>query len=148
MISKNRNRFGQWIKKIKLLSFFLILGCAKNETKTQAQIVQGYMTDKKTWSINTVMVDGVDETSSFAGMALSFTSSSFTTTNSNPIWPANGTWSFTDATGKTFKINDQLVVTVVQASSTALSFSLTWTKTTFGGGREQSISGGYEFNFR
>jgi hypothetical protein len=152
MIYNNRlGKSDQRIRQIKLMSTFLILaligGCSKTETRTQAQIVTGYMTQKN-WSINTVQVDGVDATSNFAGMALSFTPTSFSTTNSNTIWPANGTWKFTDASGSTFKIDDQLLVTVAQASSSTLSLTLTWTKTTFAGGRVQSVSGNYEFQFR
>jgi hypothetical protein len=99
-----------------------------------------------TWKIHSVTVDGVDKSSLFAGMTLKFTSSSFATTNGDPLWPASGTWDFTSTQATTIKRNDNVEVQV-QATSTSLKLGLTWNKTTFEPGRTQSISGQYLFTF-
>lgn len=102
---------------------------------------------KSAWVIKTVTVDGVDKTSIYPNIGLTFTSSAFTTTNGGPIWPTSGTWSFTTADATAIQRNDGLVVTIQEATATSLKLALSWTKTTLGGGRVESVSGQHVFNF-
>lgn len=100
-----------------------------------------------TWKIGTVTVDGANETDLFTGMTLTFGASSFSSTNADPVWPASGTWTL-NAAAKTITRGDALVVNIGNnLSATALTLTLDWDKTTFGGGRIGSIEGAYVFTF-
>lgn len=102
----------------------------------------------KTWTVQNVNISGVDATQSYATMTLKFTETAYTATNGGVVWPASGTWQFTDVTATKVNRNDGLEVTIVEASEAVLKLSFTWTKTTFGGGRSQSVAGVHVFTFR
>jgi hypothetical protein len=99
------------------------------------------------WKIGTVTVDGVDKTSVYPNLTLTFTSTSFTTTNGGVVWPASGTWSFTGTDATSVTRNDGMVITIDEATATSLKLGLTWNKTTIGPGRAESVSGKHVFSF-
>ena len=115
--------------------------------ETDAQKNEKILTSSVTsgWSVQSVMVDGVDDTSIYSKLKLSFTEGSFTATNGDPIWPASGTWKFTDDSGQTIQRGDGLIIGVDEITSTTLTLSLTWTETTLGPGRVKSTSGKHVF---
>lgn len=98
-----------------------------------------------TWKMKAVTIDGDNANSDFTGLTVSFSASGFTSTNGAPVWPSSGTWS--KNTSDAFTRNDGLTVTIDNASNSALTLSLNWTKTTLGGGRVGSIAGEYVFTF-
>jgi hypothetical protein len=128
--------------------FFALAGCKKDDPapETPATDVVKLLTSGS-WKIQRVTVDGVDASSRFAGLALSFTESGFTATSGNVVWPATGTWAFTDSSQKSITRNDGLVVTLEEITSTKLSLKLTWAKTTLSGGRTSSVAGTHTFIF-
>jgi hypothetical protein len=99
------------------------------------------------WSVNNVTIDGVSS-STFAGMTLSFTATAYTSTNASPVWPASGTWSFTNDAATSFKRDDGVDVTIDDISETSLTLSLNWNKTTLGPGRTKSVSGKHVFTLK
>lgn len=99
-----------------------------------------------TWKIKTVTVDGADKLSLFTGMTLNFSATNFTSTNGAPVWPASGTWTFNS--DKTFLTRgDGVVVFVDNITEPSLGLSLSWSKTTVGGGRAGSVAGAHVFTF-
>jgi hypothetical protein len=100
----------------------------------------------KSWKIKSVSVDNVDKTSMFTGLIVTFTSTGFTVTNPDPIWPATGTWSFTNNDATFIKRNDNLEMEIA-ATATELNVTLNWNKTTLGPGRVGSVSGRHVFVF-
>lgn len=92
------------------------------------------------WTVQSVSVDGVDQTSVYTGLTIQFTATSFTTTNGKVVWPASGTWSFTSPEATTI-IRDDGIEVKVEVMDTTLKLTLTWTKSTLGGGRVESIKG-------
>lgn len=144
-------------KTIKLLltvclacGLFFIAGCDKSSptpaaVATEAEKVTATL-KSGTWKIFTVTVDGT-QNDSYDNMALTFTNTGYTATNGAPVWPASGTWSFTDNTAKIMKRDDGLLVTIDVITDTGLALSLTWSKTTLGKGRTQSTSGKHVFVF-
>ena len=90
--------------------------------------------------MQSVSVDGLDQTSVYKGLALNFTATSFTSTNGGVVWPASGTWSFTSTDATAIKRDDGIQVNMV-VTDTTLKLTLTWTKTTFNGGRVESVKG-------
>ena len=99
------------------------------------------------WTLQSVTVDDVDKTPMYAGMTLSFTSSSFTATHGAPVWPATGAWTFTDESGTAFSRPDGVDVSINDLQSNKLVLGLTWDKTTLAPGRQASIAGKHIFSF-
>jgi len=100
-----------------------------------------------TWNLQGTTVDGVDQSSVYAGLTLRFTDTNFTATNGRVVWPATGTWQFADESGETFVRNDDVVVTIDNATSNNLVLRLTWNETTLGNGRSASVEGVNVFSF-
>ena len=94
-----------------------------------------------TWKIQSVSVDGADQSALFKNFTLSFTDAGFATVNGSAVWPASGTWKFVSDQATSFTRDDGLVVTIQTVSSTQLIISLVWTKTTLGPGRIESVKG-------
>lgn len=97
------------------------------------------------WTMQSVSVDGVDQTSVYAGLTIQFTATSFTTTNGKAVWPVSGTWSFASLEATTITRNDGIEVKV-DIMDTTLKLTLTWTKSALGGGRVEAIKGVNVFN--
>lgn len=99
------------------------------------------------WRISSVMVDATDQTALFTNMTLSFTATDYTTTNGKAVWPASGTWAFSDDSGKKIKRSDNVEVSITEITDTTLKLSLNWATGTFGPGRVSSIAGNHVFSF-
>ncbi len=121
-------------------------GCGGDPAPSKQEEVTAKLT-AATWEMQDVTVDGTDKTSVYEGLDISFTATGFTTTNGGAIWPATGTWSFTDANATAITRNDGLTVTLLEVTDTSLTLALTWSKTTLGPGRTGSVSGQHVFSF-
>lgn len=97
-----------------------------------------------TWTVQSVTVDGVDQSSLYKNLSLKFAASSYTSTNGSVIWPASGTWSFTDQTATVIRKEDGTDV-LVEVTDTSLKLTLTSLKTTIGPGRLTSLKGVHVF---
>ena len=110
------------------------------------------------WKVKSVTVDGVDKSSMFADLTITFTSNqsldgkpsafsgSFTATNGGVVWPATGTWTITDPTvGSSLSRSDGVTIQLSEASATSIKMSLAWSKNTFGAGRVGSVKGQHVF---
>lgn len=97
------------------------------------------------WRSLSVTIDGVNQDLLFPDFLISFTSTGFTTTNGGPVWPPNGTWSFTDDNANAFVRGDGIQVTIAEISSGSLRLELVWNESTIGSGKVQSIAGTHVF---
>lgn len=116
---------------------------------TQEEVVTALLTgdgSAKTWTVQSVKVDGVDKSSLFSGMTIKFTEGTFTVTNGGPLWPGSGSWSFTNDQAVTIERNDGTEIDV-SVTETSLTLTMPWNKTTFGPGRTKSVSGQHVFTF-
>lgn len=134
---------------LPLLATVMILltsGCGSDggDDTPPAPDVQALLTSG-TWKVKSVTVDGLNKNDLFPGFTVSFTATGFTSTNGIPVWPASGTWSFTDAEKKSMTRNDGTTVTLEAISATDLSLKLQWTKNTLAGGKLTSIAGTHVF---
>ncbi|NOS94103.1 MAG: hypothetical protein HOP30_19475 [Cyclobacteriaceae bacterium] len=130
-----------------IMTLMVMAGCGGDSAAPSATEITTNQLKANTWRISSVMVDGVDKTSMYTNMTLTFTASGFSTMNGSVVWPASGTWTFTDNTAKKIKRNDNLEVTITEVSATVLKLSLTWTTGTLGTGRTTSIAGNHVFSF-
>jgi hypothetical protein len=134
------------VSALVMVSLLFIAGCKKDDPQPETARVQELL-KANSWAIQTVTVNEVDQTSLFAGLTLSFTNTNYATTNGGVVWPASGTWEFTDETAKTIERNDGLQITINEITSTSLKLALNWTTTTLGSGRTSSVAGDHEFIF-
>lgn len=142
------------MKKISVFVIISILSCSvlitnckkKDDPKPETARVEELL-KSNTWKIQSVTVDGTDQTALFNNMTLTFTATAYTTTNGGLVWPASGTWAFADASAKSITRSDGLEIAINEASATSLKLSLTWAKGTFGPGRVSSIAGNHVFSF-
>jgi hypothetical protein len=95
------------------------------------------------WELSNVTVDGNNETALYSGLTITFSKTGFTTTNGGVIWPASGTWEFTDKNAQFFIRNDDLEIEIIEATETTLILGFAWTSDTFGPGRVNSIAGNH-----
>jgi hypothetical protein len=121
-------------------------GCKKSETPSGSEVNTKILSSHG-WMLGSLQVDNVDMTSLYTGMTLSFTTGQYTTTKGSPVWASSGTWIFSSDDGKTIVCDNNVQVSVDKISADELVLSLTWSKNTFGSGRESSISGNHVFTF-
>ena len=100
-----------------------------------------------TWKVGSVLVDGIDRSSVYTGLNISFTSTGFTTINGGKIFPPSGSWEFTSDDANAIERNDGLVMDIISISETQLKLGLTWTNGTIGTGRVSSVSGDHVLTF-
>lgn len=143
---KNTTIYKQALLSLLLLSLLLFQHCDKTTVKSEAEKVSDLL-KANTWKIQTVQVDGVDQTKLFDGLTLSFGEGTYTAANGQQVWPANGTWKWVDNTGKSFTRQDNVVVTIAALTETSLTLTLNWTKTSLAGGKVSSVAGNHAFIF-
>lgn len=135
-----------YLASMLCLTFMILFTACSEEEPAPSDAVLSKL-KSKTWKISSVQVDGVDQTTLFAGMTLTFTVKDYQVNPANEIWPASGTWQFSDKEGTVIKRNDGMEITVAEITETSLKLSLQWSKNTFGAGRAASVSGQHLFTF-
>jgi hypothetical protein len=133
-------------KAFFVVIIFLVSTCGKQSQTDAEKNTAALIGSGASWSMSTVTVGGVDQTSTYSGMTLKFAATTYTTTNGRIVWPAAGSWSFASSDGKLIKRSDGVDVTVTSISNNSLVLEFDWANTTFGG-RLSSISGHHVFNF-
>lgn len=129
-----------------LVSITLLQACETNEPQSESARVMEILTSHP-WTVQTVTVDGSDKTFMYADMTLSFTNTTYNTSNGGIVWPAADTWTFADDTGKSISRGDGLTIAIEEAVENRLILKLTWANTTLGPGRTSSLSSEHRFTF-
>jgi hypothetical protein len=135
---------------LALLSIGFLSNCGSSNdapTVSKQDQVKAILTASP-WKVNTVSVDAVDKTITYKDLGLTFTNTGFTSVSGGAVWPASGTWAFTSAEATAFKRDDGLEVTIQEATATSLKLALTWSKTTLGPGKTESVNGAHVFSFK
>lgn len=99
------------------------------------------------WQLSSASVDAADKTSLYSGLGITFTKTGFAASNGLPVWPASGTWTFTDKSATAIIRNDDLEVEITELTKTSLKLTFTWNKNTFEPGRIKSVDGVHVFTF-
>ena len=131
-----------------VLLLTLLVGCAETnhdpepsvQDKTRSKMIANH------WIIQAVKVDGVDRSLIYNGLTIRFGESSFETTNGGEVWPTSGLWQFTTADATIIKRNDGIEIQV-EVTEAMLRLTLQWAKTTYAGGRQNSVKGTNIFTF-
>ncbi len=127
-------------------SILFLAACKSDDPQPEPVRILELLT-ANTWTVEAVTVDEMDQTNLFTGLTLSFTNTTYSTTNGGAVWPASGTWEFADASAKTIVRDDGLQITISEVTSTSLRLALTWSTSTLGSGRTASVPGDHEFSF-
>ena len=128
-----------------IVALTIYLSSCKKNTPSVTEVNTRILTSP-TWKIKKLLVDNADQTSLYTNMTLTFTNTTYTATNGEPVWPASGTWSLSDD-GLKITRDDDLIITVSSISDTELTLELDWTTTTYSGGRKSSVQGHHVFTF-
>ena len=131
---------------LMIAGVMLISSCEKKTEISVADAVKAKLT-ASTWKLKSVDVSGKDQTSVYKGLTLTFTTTSFTTTNGGTVWPVTGTWEFKTPDATAIVRDDKLEVTIQEVTETSLKLALTWSKNTFTSGRVEAVSGAHVFTF-
>lgn len=147
------------LDNLKQVGMFLILvvgiafvfsGCKNNDDPTPGFIqveeaLRGNNSSTVEWKIESLTVNGKDETSLYKDLKITFGAGTYTSTGGTPVWPSTDTWKFTDDSGTKVIRGDGVEITIIEASDTKLKYSFQWSKVTIGAGRSASLSGLHEF---
>lgn len=125
----------------------MVASCKKDEPASAQEITkQKLLASGSAWKMQSVDVDGKDQSSIFKGLTITIGDGTFTTTNGGLVWPASGTWAFTSTDGTIVKRSDGTELKV-SVTNTSLKLTLTWATSTLGGGRVESVKGVNTFTF-
>jgi hypothetical protein len=128
-----------------LTALFFISGCGDNASEPETKRIQKILLAGE-WTVQTVTVNNVDQTNSlYKNLKITFSEGNFTSTGGQPVWPATGTWSFSDDSGKKIKRGDAVELTIIEVTDKKLVYTLPWTKTTLSSGRIDSLPGDTKF---
>jgi hypothetical protein len=135
--------------KIRLIILFLplvLFHCSTSKDLTPLELTQRLLINKN-WDVTIVTVDGIAR-NIYPGLSINFQKSSFTASNGLDIFPASGTWSFSDSEGKRILRDDGLEISVESISEGQLILSFYWSNSTFIGGRVSELTGFHNLTFR
>ena len=134
---------------VTMLSLFFMLaglllfpGCG-DKTEPESERVKKLLVAGE-WGVQSVNGNAIDLTSVYKNLKLTFKDGTFTSAGGEPIWPASGSWNFTDPSAKKISAASP-EITILEVTDKKLSYSLPWTKTTVTGGRIESIPGDITF---
>ena len=101
-----------------------------------------------TWRVKSVTLTGIDATSFYTNLAVTFAGDQFTCVNAvDPVWPDRETYTV-DHSGDRFVIRrgDGVDMAVVTITDQTLILEFDWSGPA-AGGRQKGIMGGYQFEF-
>jgi hypothetical protein len=124
-----------------------VSSCDDDDKQTDTQHALSILLSGKPWTVESVDVDGTDKTSVYEDLQITFTENTFTTTGGGSVWPASGTWQFSDETAKIIKRGDDVLVTIDELADKKVALSLTSEETTLGEGRGKGVAGDHTFTF-
>lgn len=138
-------------RKLIFLLFTIAISSSCNKGQ-EAQLTDEQLMVQKiklnTWTISSVQVDGIDQTSLFNGFTIKFSETTYTTTGTTQVWARSGTWQFVvNSNAQVFTRDDGINVTIENITDSSLVLSLTWNIASFGGGRFNSVDGKHIFTF-
>lgn len=133
-----------------LIMCLLISSCGKDTALSAGEQAIAKLT-ASSWKVVSVTVDGVDKTTLFTGLTITFSKTSsnggsYTTANGGAVWTGSGQWTITDMNTAGFIVRgDNLEVQLNELLPASLTMTLDWNKNTFGPGRVASIKGKHVF---
>lgn len=141
-------KYSDVIKVIGLVILLVNLsrcGSSDEEQLTPNQKAEALLISRS-WSLTNVSIDGADS-NLYSGLTLTFKPGNFSSTKSNKVWPASGTWNFVGETGNKIVRNDGVEITIESLSATQFIITFTWNSTTYESRRVNSLKGNHRMIF-
>ncbi|MGY6522596.1 MAG: hypothetical protein ACXIUD_12755 [Mongoliitalea sp.] len=140
------SNLGSRLKHLMLVLIlpFVFVACGDDDPVPQEPAPQDRVSSLLTsspWTLTGVTVDGLNRTSAYAGLTITFTRNTFTTTNGRGIWPASGGWTFTNENATAFTRNDGVVVTIQTINENLMRLSMDVDENSFITERTNSLAG-------
>ena len=135
--------------KAQLILFIvtlLALNVACDNTKEVEKTAQEKFTEQiiGNWTASAVTVDNVSLTG-FESFSLNLEDGTYTSTNSNGLWPAQGTWQYTDTGITSITRDDGVVMSVSLIDDKNLEISFTYN---LSGGRLTGVNDSFKFSLK
>lgn len=128
----------------------LIIGCESDDPTARETTSDALINDGKAWTIDGGMVtlDGTEVTDSFVGFEITFTGTTYSSSNGGDVWPdaVNAPWTYKgtdEANASTIIRADQVEVEIVVTKGSQLTITFTVIDPN---GRTQGLTGSYIFN--
>jgi hypothetical protein len=115
--------------------------------ETEQQRVRKFLTTG-TWKFESLAIDGQRENDLYPNLTIKFTDTGFTSTNGSPVWPASGTWQFSNEQATKINRGDNIELTITSVTANIFQFKLTWGLTIFDDGRNEALAGLHVFTMR
>lgn len=145
-MNKLKEIIGSSLIMLLIVGLGTLNSCKKDDPQPETERVQQLLVSGN-WQIQSVLVNETDQTASFSGLTLSFTATNYSTTNGKIVWPASGTWKFSDNSATKITRDNSLEISLIEVTPTSLRMSFINPTTTIGTGRLSSTSGEHEFHF-
>jgi len=138
---------------VSLSAILMISGCGGKSTPAESTQDKQLGLLSKKWTVSTVTLNSVDQSSSWTGFNLTITGTKGATSFSYACaarpalgpWPASGTWSFgTDPVTQITRTEDNLPITY---TVTATTLQMTFNYTGNGYTRVSNVGGNWVFSF-
>lgn len=133
---------------ILTLGTFIVSSCGGDHNEPDEENI--FMNKlAQTWTLTSghVTVDGVDVTTDFAGLTITFDANKHYTTAHGvpPIWPAAGSFTLQKTTDNAYDLlrDDGLRISIQALTDRSITFTFQYT---YAGGRTTSVSGKYQFS--
>ena len=127
------------------LALILCLSACDKEKVEKKTPDPGSASLTSAWQVETVTVDGVDQTAIYAGFRIAFDAKTYTSINGSPIFAPSGTWVFANEAGTRVVLDGFLDTDIKFVTDDILELSLQWDQFTFEVGRTKSVWGRHVF---
>jgi len=125
--------------------FMVMMSCKGDDPGIRLEDLQNETRTKLigTWNSITITKDNADVTGEFSAFTIDFSSTGFSTTNGEGIWPTSSSWDFKTGSSDVIIRNDLVEISLTfSANDTDLSMAFSLSNP---GGRITSIAGEYVF---
>ena len=131
---------------ILLLAVVSISGCKDHAPNVQER-VEGMLVSAE-WNQPVVTVDGVDHSDLYQNFTIRFNKNTYTSSGGSPLWPAAGTWNFTDESAKAINLDGKMEIHINEITDVNLELAFQNDNTTFASGRVKSVGGKNVFRLK
>jgi hypothetical protein len=129
-----------------IVAILSITACSKKDDPTVQDQIRAMLT-AGTWKIQTATVGEEDAMDFFDNLHVTFTAEGFSSVNGGPVWPASGSWNFTNDEATHIVRNDGVDITLISVTDNRLECSLYWDELVVGPGRTSAVEGTHTFVF-
>ncbi|OEK01276.1 hypothetical protein BFP97_07010 [Roseivirga sp. 4D4] len=124
--------------------FCLVLGCKDDDPSPSEQRLIDLTA---TWNVSSVINDGTNVSDQFTGFSLTVSGDkTYATVNGGNPWPASGTFDLNPDDLDTFIRDDNVEVSIVEITATALSLSFQMSNVRSVRSGTSGITGSFTFN--